>query len=461
MREDRERKAEVVMEFRVETDSLGTVEVPKDRYWGAQTQRAVQNFPIGGTRMPIEVIRALALIKQAAAVVNADLGLLERTKAEAIVLAAEEVMEGRWDDHFPLVVWQTGSGTQSNMNVNEVLANRAIERMGGVIGSKEPVHPNDDVNRGQSSNDVFPSAMHIAAAQAIHDQLLPALKDLSTELTAKATAFDPIVKVGRTHMMDAVELTLGQEFGGYAAQVRAAVKAIETALPGLYELALGGTAVGTGLNTHPEFGARAAARIAHWTGLPFREAPNKFAALAGQEALIVVSGAIRTAAAALFKIANDIRLLASGPRCGLGELQLPANEPGSSIMPGKVNPTQCEALTMVCLQVIANDLALTLGSMNGHLELNVFRPLIAKNVLESVGLLTDAAASFQNRCLKDLKPDLDRIGHFRERSLMMVTALTPLIGYDQAALVAKKALADNTSLQQAAASLGIDLPRGE
>ncbi|UCF66153.1 MAG: class II fumarate hydratase [Acidobacteriota bacterium] len=446
-------------EFRVETDSLGTVEVPADRYWGAQTQRSLENFPIGDQKMPRSVIRALGLIKKAAATVNEALGALESVKADAIRRAAEEVIEGRLDDHFPLVVWQTGSGTQSNMNANEVIANRAIELLGGDLssepGNKRPVHPYDDVNKAQSSNDTFPTAMHVASAERVHQALLPALEHARDVLEQKARDFNDVVKCGRTHLMDAVPLTLGQEFGAWATQVAFAIERVRGALPEVYALAQGGTAVGTGLNTQPEFAARCAREIAELTGLPFFSAPNKFAALAAHDALVALSGTLATVAVALFKIASDVRLLGSGPRCGLGELLLPANEPGSSIMPGKVNPTQAEALTMVCAQVIGNDTAVRLGGMNGQLQLNVFKPLIIHNVLESVHLLADATRSFTDRCLVGIEPNRERIAEFLQRTLMLVTALNPVIGYDNAARVAKKAHAEGISLKQAAISLGL------
>ncbi|GAB4372913.1 MAG: class II fumarate hydratase [Acidobacteriota bacterium] len=443
------------MKTRTETDSLGAMEIPADRYWGAQTQRSLQNFPIGGHRMKRAAIRALGLIKKAAAEVNLELGVLDERLAKAIVAAAEEVIEGKLDDHFPLVVWQTGSGTQSNMNANEVIANRAIELLGGTIGTKDPVHPNDHVNRGQSSNDTFPTAMHIATAEELHHRLLPALDRIHDALADKSREFADIIKVGRTHMMDAVPLTLGQEFSGYAAQVDQARAAVRATLPRVYELAQGGTAVGTGLNAHPEFATRFAAKIAEYTGLPFVTAPNKFAALASHDPLVAVHGALKTVASALFKIGNDIRLLGSGPRCGLGELILPANEPGSSIMPGKVNPTQAEALTMVCAQVMGNDVAVNIGGMNGHLELNVFKPVILHNVLESIRLLADAALSFTDRCIVGIRPNRERIAELVERTLMLVTALNPVIGYDNAAKVAKKAYAENKSLKEAAVELGL------
>ncbi|HSO22771.1 MAG TPA: class II fumarate hydratase [Chondromyces sp.] len=443
------------MQTRTERDTLGEIEVPADRYWGAQTARSIINFPIGSERMPRELIRALGILKQAAAETNSALGVLPPELAELIGRAAREVVAGELDDHFPLVVWQTGSGTQTNMNANEVIANRAIELAGGVVGSKDPVHPNDHVNRGQSSNDTFPTAMHIAAAERLVHHLLPALRHLRDTLDTKAQAFDDVVKIGRTHLMDAVPLTLGQEFSGWVDQLDKNITRVEATLPDLYELALGGTAVGTGLNTHREFAARAAEAIAGMTNLPFRPATNFFAALAAHDAVVAASGALRTTAVSLMKIANDIRLLGSGPRSGLGELILPANEPGSSIMPGKVNPTQAEALTMVAAQVIGNDAAITTGGASGHLELNVFKPMMIHNLLQSIRLLGDAARSFADRCVRGIEPDRARIAELVDRSLMLVTALNPRIGYDNAARVAKKAHADGTTLKEAAVALGL------
>ena len=447
------------MDFRTETDSMGDIEVPADRDYGAQTARSLQNFRIGGDRFPRELIRALGILKKAAAEVNAELGALPGDRAELIVRAAGEVIDGSLDAHFPLVVWQTGSGTQTNMNANEVIANRAIELAGGEIGSKDPVHPNDDVNRGQSSNDTFPTAMHIAAAERIVHHLLPALGALRDTLAEKSRAFEEIVKIGRTHLMDAVPLTLGQEFSGYVAQLDKGVERIEAALEGLYELALGGTAVGTGLNTDPAFPERAAARIAAITGLPFRSAANKFEALAAHDAVVFASGALKTVAASLMKIANDIRWLASGPRCGIGEIILPANEPGSSIMPGKVNPTQAEALTMVCAQVMGNDVAINVGGLSGNFELNVYKPLLIFNLLNSIRLLGDACASFDTHCAAGIDADRDAIARHLRNSLMLVTALNPHIGYDRAAQIAKKAFADGTTLREAA--IALDLLSGE
>jgi fumarate hydratase, class II len=443
------------MTHRTETDSMGPIEVPTDRYYGAQTARSLIHFAIGRDRFPREIIRALGILKKAAALVNQELGVLPAEKAELIVRAADEVIEGGLDDHFPLSVWQTGSGTQTNMNANEVISNRAIELAGGEMGSKKPVHPNDDVNRGQSSNDTFPTAMHIAAAEEIHHRLLPAVTQLRDTLAAKAEEFRDIIKIGRTHLMDATPLTLGQEFSGYAQQLTNDLKRLELGLEDLYELALGGTAVGTGLNTHPEFAERAAARIADLTGLPFRSAPNKFESLAAHDALVFASGSLKTLAASLMKIANDIRWLASGPRCGIGELTIPENEPGSSIMPGKVNPTQSEAMTMVCAQVMGNDVAVNFGGALGNFELNVFKPLIVHNVLHSVRLLADACVSFDHHCARGIEPNRPAIERHLRESLMLVTALNPHIGYDNAAKVAKKAHQEGTTLKEAAVALGL------
>jgi fumarate hydratase class II len=440
-------------QVRIETDSFGPIEVPAERYWGAQTQRSLQNFKIGGERMPIPLVRALGVVKLAAARVNVRLGVLEARLGEAIAKAAEEVVEGKLDEEFPLVVWQTGSGTQTNMNVNEVIAGRANEILGAGRGGKNPVHPNDHVNRGQSSNDTFPTAMHVAAAQEVHHRLLPALNHLHGALAGKAKAFADIVKIGRTHLQDATPLTLGQEFSGYAHQVAMGIERVRAALPRVMELAQGGTAVGTGLNAKKGFAEAVAAEIARITGLPFVTAPNKFEALATHDALVELSGALNTVAVSLMKIANDIRLLGSGPRSGLGELRLPENEPGSSIMPGKVNPTQCEALTMVCCQVMGNHVAVTIGGANGHLELNVFKPVIAYNVLQSIRLLADAARSFTDNCVAGIEANRERIRELVERSLMLVTALAPKIGYDAAAKVAKKAHAEGTTLKEAALAL--------
>jgi len=439
---------------RTETDTFGPIEVPADRLWGAQTQRSLENFRIGGERMPTGVIRALGIVKRAAARVNARLGLLEPRLAEAIARAAGEVADGQLDEHFPLVVWQTGSGTQTNMNANEVIANRAIALLGGEVGSKSPVHPNDHVNLSQSSNDTIPTAVHVAAALALTGELLPALGRMANDLESKAEAWAGIVKIGRTHTQDATPLTLGQEVSGWARQVRAGIGRIELALPGLYELAQGGTAVGTGLNAPAGFAEAIAAEIAEATGLPFVSAPNKFEALAGQDALLFSHGALNTLAASLYKIANDIRLLGSGPRAGLGELALPANEPGSSIMPGKVNPTQCEALTQVCAQVIGNHATVTFAASQGQFELNVYRPVVAHAVLQSVRLLADACDSFTRNLLAGLEPRLDNLAAGVERSLMLVTALAPAIGYDRAAAIAKDAHARGITLREAALASG-------
>ena len=439
---------------RVEKDSFGEIEVPAARLWGAQTERSRRFFRISSERMPLAVIHALALVKKAAAGVNAELGLLDPKKASAIQRAADEVLAGRHDEEFPLVVWQTGSGTQSNMNVNEVLANRASEILGGERGTKRLVHPNDDVNLGQSSNDVFPTAMHIAAARALHGDVLPSVATLRSTLAAKAEAFERIVKIGRTHLQDATPLTLGQEFSGYAAQLEHAQNAVRAVLPGLHALALGGTAVGTGLNTHPEFADRVCRVVARETGLPFAPAANKFAALGGHEALVFAHGALKTLAAAAFKVANDIRLLASGPRSGLGELRIPENEPGSSIMPGKVNPTQAEALTMLCTQVMGNDVALNFGGASGHFELNVYKPAIIHAFLQSARLLADGCRSFEEHCARGIEPNEARIRELLARSLMLVTALSPHIGYDRAAEIAKKAHKDGSTLREAALALG-------
>ncbi|ANX04985.1 class II fumarate hydratase [Immundisolibacter cernigliae] len=448
------------MSFRIERDTMGELEVPADRYWGAQTARSLRFFAIGDERerMPLEVIHAFGVLKQAAALTNADLGLMPQDKADLIARAAAEVADGKLDDHFPLAVWQTGSGTQSNMNVNEVIANRAIEMAGGELGSKKPVHPNDDVNKSQSSNDTFPTAMHIAAAREVHDELLPALRHLRDVLARKAAQFESIIKVGRTHMMDAVPLTLGQEFSGYVHQLNDVIDAVGSALPRLYQLAIGGTAVGTGLNTHPRFADAVADRIAELTALPFITAPNKFAALAAHDAIVWMSGALKTAAAACMKIANDFRLLGSGPRCGIGELYLPENEPGSSIMPGKVNPTQSEALTMVAAQVFGNDVAINFGGASGHLELNVFKPLLIRNLLQSIRLLTDASRSFADHCVAGTVANEPQIAQYLDRNLMLVTALNPHIGYDNAAKAAKKAHHENLTLKESVVALGLLSP---
>ena len=443
------------MNKRIEVDSMGEVAVDEERLWGAQTQRSLAHFKISTERMPIELIHALAAIKRASARVNRELGLLAPDVADAIDQAARQVLSGRLDAEFPLVVWQTGSGTQTNMNMNEVLANLASELLGGSRGRGRKVHPNDHVNLGQSSNDVFPTAMHVAAAAGVVRRLLPALAALRDELAAKAEQFRKLVKIGRTHLQDATPVTLGQEFSGYQTQVAQAHKALSIALEGVYELALGGTAVGTGLNTHPEFGARVAAALAQEFGIPFVTAPNKFAALAAHDTLTTLHGACRTAAVALMKIANDIRLMGSGPRSGFGELALPENEPGSSIMPGKVNPTQCEAMTMACCQVMGNDVALGIGAASGHLELNVFKPLIAYNLQQSIRLLSDASESFTEHCVRGIVPNTGRIAELLAGSLMLVTALAPHIGYDRSAKIAQKAHAEGLSLRDAALAMGV------
>ncbi|WP_349958453.1 class II fumarate hydratase [Rhizobium sp. ZPR3] len=440
---------------RTETDTFGPIEVASDRYWGAQAQRSLGNFKIGWEKQPLSVVRALGIVKQAAARANMELGQLDPALGKAIVAAAQEVIDGKLNDHFPLVVWQTGSGTQSNMNANEVISNRAIEMLGGVMGSKKPVHPNDHVNMSQSSNDTYPTAMHIACAEQIVHHLLPALQHLHAALEKKVADFAHIIKIGRTHTQDATPLTLGQEFSGYAAQVASSIKRIELTLPGLCELAQGGTAVGTGLNAPIGFAERVADEIAGITGLPFVTAPNKFEALAAHDSMVFSHGAINAAAAALFKIANDIRLLGSGPRSGLGELSLPENEPGSSIMPGKVNPTQCEALTQVCIQVFGNNAALTFAGSQGHFELNVYNPMMAYNFLQSVQLLGDAAVSFTDNCVVGIEAREDNIKAGLERSLMLVTALAPKIGYDNAAKIAKTAHKNGTTLKEEALASGL------
>jgi fumarate hydratase class II len=441
-------------DHRTESDSMGPIGVRADRYWGAQTQRSLHHFSVADDRMPDAVIRSMAVLKKAAADVNRDLGKLPEEYAQLIVRAADEVIAGELADHFPLYVWQTGSGTQTNMNVNEVISNRAIELAGGELGSKDPIHPNDHVNMSQSSNDTFPTAMNIAAVEEVTHRLVPSVRRLRDALDAKANEFADIVKIGRTHLQDAVPLTLGQEFSGYVAQLDADLTRLEIAIGGLYELAIGGTAVGTGINTHPEFAARAAARIAELTGLPFRSAANKFAALAAHDDLVFASGAVRTLAVSLMKIANDVRWLGSGPRAGIGELLLPENEPGSSIMPGKVNPTQSEALTMVCVQVLGNDTATATAGSMGNFELNVFKPVMIFNFLHSVDLLTDACDNFRQFCVEGLEPNREQIAEYVDRSLMLVTALNPVIGYDKAAEIAKKAHKEGTTLREAALSLG-------
>lgn len=443
---------------RKETDSMGPIDVPSERLWGAQTQRSLHHFTVGGDRMPIEVVKAMALLKKAAASVNRDLGKLSEDRARWIAQAADEILEGAWDDEFPLFVWQTGSGTQTNMNVNEVIANRAIQLAGGVVGSKTPVHPNDHVNMSQSSNDTFPTAMHIAAVLAVEDELLPSLSGLLDRFIRKGAEFAAIVKIGRTHLMDAVPLTLGQEFSGYAAQLSQCEAFLKEAVKPLLKLAIGGTAVGTGLNTHPEFAERTAREIARLARRPFISAPNKFMALAGHEELVNLSGALKTLAGSLMKIANDLRWMGSGPRCGLGELLLPENEPGSSIMPGKVNPTQCEALTMIAVQVMGNDAAVGFAGSQGNFELNVFKPLIIRNVLHSIEILADGMTNFGQFLVEGIRPNVERIQAHLENSLMLVTALSPHIGYDKAAKVAHKAFEDNRTLKETAVSLGFVTP---
>ncbi len=443
------------MNFRTETDSMGEIKVPTDKYYGAQTARSLMNFKIGGDRFPRELIRALGILKKSAALTNKELGILLADKADLIVKASDEVIEGKLDEHFPLVVWQTGSGTQTNMNANEVISNRAIELAGGVMGSKKPIHPNDDVNKAQSSNDTFPTAMHIAAVEEIHRRLIPMVTKLRDALGKKSEEFKDIIKIGRTHLMDATPLTLGQEFSGYSQQLTNGLERINAALPHLYELALGGTAVGTGLNTHPDFAVKSAAKIAEITGKPFKSARNKFESLAAHDALVEFHGVLKTLAASLMKIANDVRWLGSGPRCGIGELQLPENEPGSSIMPGKVNPTQSEALTMVCTQVFGNDVAVNIGGASGNFELNVFKPVIIFNVLNSIRLISDACESFTDNCVVGIEANQTNIKKNLENSLMLVTALNPHIGYDNAAKVAKKAHKEHTTLKEAAIALGL------
>jgi fumarate hydratase, class II len=439
---------------RAETDSFGPLEVASDRYWGAQTQRSLGNFKIGGERMPLPLVRALGIIKKCAAVTNVALGVLDAKLGKAIADAAEEVIHHKLDDHFPLVVWQTGSGTQSNMNANEVISNRAIEMLGGTMGSKKPIHPNDHVNASQSSNDTFPTAIHIAAAEEVNLTLIPALDYIAKALEAKSAAWQSIIKIGRTHLQDATPVTLGQEFSGYAAQVRFGIERVKSCLPRMYALAQGGTAVGTGINCPPGFAERFAEEVARLTGLPFYTAPNKFEALAANDAAVELSGALNVLAVSLFKIANDIRLLGSGPRSGLAELSLPENEPGSSIMPGKVNPTQCEAMTMVCCQVMGNHTTVTMAGSQGHFELNVFKPVIAYNLLQSIKLLAEASISLTDNCIVGIEPNTQRITELMQRSLMLVTALAPKIGYDKATEIAKTAHKHGTTLKEEALRLG-------
>lgn len=443
------------MNYRIETDTMGEVKVPADKYYGAQTGRSLMNFKIGGETMPKELIRAFGILKKAAALTNLELKILSEEKTKLIVQAADEVIAGKLADNFPLVVWQTGSGTQTNMNVNEVIANRAIEISGGVIGSKKPIHPNDDVNKAQSSNDTFPTAMHIAAVEEVHSNLIPMITKMRDALQKKSAEFNGIVKIGRTHLMDAVPLTLGQEFSGYVQMMTNGLERIHAALPRLYELALGGTAVGTGINTHPEFAEKSAKKISELTGKPFVSARNKFEALATHDALVEFHGVLKTLAVSLMKIANDIRWLGSGPRSGIGELMLPENEPGSSIMPGKVNPTQSEAMTMVCAQVFGNDVAVNFGGASGNFELNVFKPVIIYNVLQSIKLISDSCDSFVEHCVNGIEANVINIGKHVENSLMLVTALNPHIGYDNAAKIAKKAHKENKTLMEAALELGL------
>ncbi len=442
------------MEYRIETDSMGEIKVPADKYYGAQTTRSLMNFKIGGETMPKELIDAFAILKKAAALVNKELGLLSAEKTDLIVKVCDEILEGKLTDNFPLVIWQTGSGTQTNMNVNEVISNRAIELVGGVIGSKKPIHPNDDVNKAQSSNDTFPTAMHIATVEEIHRRLIPMITKLRDALAKKSDEFKDIIKIGRTHLMDAVPLTLGQEFSGYVQQLTNGLERINAALPRLYELAIGGTAVGTGLNTHPEFAVKCASKIAELTDKSFVSARNKFEALATHDALVEFHGVLKTLAASLMKIANDIRWLGSGPRSGIGEIHLPENEPGSSIMPGKVNPTQSEAMTMVAAQVFGNDVTVNFGGAMGNFELNVFKPVIIYNVLQSIKLISDACESFTDNCVVGIEANVNNIKNHLENSLMLVTALNPYIGYDKAAQVAKKAFKENKTLKQVCVELG-------
>lgn len=443
------------MEYRIETDSMGEINVPTDKYYGAQTARSLMNFKIGGERFPAEMIRALGIVKKAAALTNNELGILPSEKCELIIKAADEVIEGKLNDHFPLVVWQTGSGTQSNMNTNEVISNRAIEIAGGVLGSKKPIHPNDDVNKAQSTNDAFPTAIHVAAVEEIYRRLIPMVTKLRDALDAKAKEYKDIIKIGRTHLMDATPLTLGQEFSGYAQQLTNGLERISDSLKRLYEIPLGGTAVGTGLNTHPDYAVKVAKKISELTGKPFRTAQNKFEAMAGKDALVEMGGTLKTLAASLMKIANDVRWLGSGPRCGIGEISLPENEPGSSIMPGKVNPTQSEALTMVCIQVFGNDVTINFAGASGNFELNVFMPVIAFNILQSIKLLADACESFSEHCVEGITANELNVKKHLDNSLMLVTSLNPVIGYDNAAKVAKKAHKENKTLKEAALELGL------
>ena len=443
------------MSFRTESDSMGEIKVPFEKYYGAQTARSLENFKIGNEKMPREIIRAFGLIKKTAVLVNSELGLIASDKRDLIVRAAEEVIEGKLDDNFPLVIWQTGSGTQTNMNCNEVISNRAIELSGGEIGSKKPVHPNDDVNKSQSSNDVFPTAMHVATIEEIHRRLIPAITQLRNTLKQKSESFKDIIKIGRTHLMDATPLTLGQEFSGYVTMLSNGLDRISDATKRLYQLAQGGTAVGTGINSHPEFAIKFAAKISELTGQPFVTAPNKFESLASHDSMVEFSGVLKTIAASLMKIANDVRWMASGPRGGFAELIIPANEPGSSIMPGKVNPTQCEAMTMVCAQVMGNDVAVNIGGASGNFELNVFKPMIIYNVLQSLRLIADSCDSFEKNCARGIEPNHAKIKEYLDNSLMLVTALNPHIGYDNAAKIAKKAFTDNTTLKEAAVALGL------
>ena len=443
------------MEFRIETDSMGEIKVPVDKYYGAQTARSLMNFKIGGERFPAELIRALAIVKKAAAITNCELGTLTAEKRDLIIKAADEVIEGKLGDHFPLVVWQTGSGTQTNMNVNEVISNRAIEMVGGVLGSKKPIHPNDDVNKAQSTNDAFPSSIHIAAVEEIYRRLIPMVTKLRDALDAKAKEFKDIIKIGRTHLMDATPLTLGQEFSGYAQQLTNGLARVNDSLKRLTEIPLGGTAVGTGLNTHPDYAVKVAAKISEITGKEFTTAPNKFEAMAAKDALVEMSGTLKTLAASLLKISNDIRWLGSGPRCGIGEISLPENEPGSSIMPGKVNPTQSEAMTMVCAQVFGNDVTINFAGSSGNFELNVFMPVIAFNILQSIKLLADACESFTDNCVVGIVANETNIKKHLQNSLMLVTSLNPVIGYDNSAKVAKKAHKENKTLKEAALELGL------